>query len=151
MACGLILLPATALAQPAFAAGKPLPDPELAAGTATVRVIRGSVERPAVGIDVALTAASTDDAAADRLTARTNSEGRATFSGLSPGTTYIAEATDGDDKATSEAFAIPETGGVRVLLSTVAMAAQGPMANGGRPDPRMMSGMARPQQGDPAG
>lgn len=138
--------PAVVLAQPASAQGKPLPDPKLDVGAVTVRVIRGSVARPANGIDVTLIGEG--DA---RLTARTNAEGRATFGGLAPGATYIAEAIDGDTKVRSEQFAIPDAGGVRLLLSTAAMKASGPMARGGRPDPRMMSGMSRPQRGDPAG
>jgi len=84
----LAALPEATQAQPAFAIGHPLPKPELPTGTVTVRVIAGSIAAPAVGAEVALVVAG------QARNARTDPEGRATFSGIAPGTQVQAKITE---------------------------------------------------------
>jgi hypothetical protein len=142
---------APAAAQMAAALGKPLPSPDLSVGTVSVRVVAGSASAPVVGTDVTLTVNGKP------RQARTDSAGRATFSGLPAGATVVAKAAD-EDKAehASEEFAIPETGGMRVLISTKPWqggAGGAPFAGGagGMPNPRSMSGEPRGEQSDPPG
>jgi hypothetical protein len=141
-----------AAAQPAAALGKPLPSAELPAGTVSVRILAGSTASPVVGTDVTLVVNNTP------RVARTNAEGRATFAGLPVGANVIAKVLD-EDKAehASEAFAIPDAGGIKVMISTKPWQAGAgggaPFAGGpgGMPNPRQMSGEPRPEQGDPPG
>ena len=141
---------APAAAQIAAALGKPLPSPDLPVGTVLVKVIAGSPSSPIVGTDVTLVVNGTP------RQARTDSAGRATFPGLPVGATVVAKAV-GDDNAEhpSEEFAIPDSGGMRVLISTKPL--QGgmggaPFAGGaGMPNPRAISGEARREQSDPPG
>ncbi|MBC7978851.1 MAG: hypothetical protein H7138_28030, partial [Myxococcales bacterium] len=51
---GVALTTAPATAQPAAALGKPLPSPDLAVGTISVRIVAGSMSSPVVGTDVTL-------------------------------------------------------------------------------------------------
>ena len=145
-----------AQSQMAAALGKPLPVSSMKDGTATVRVIAGSPDKALVGIDVQLVTAD-----GKALTARTDSEGRATFNNLQPGGQYTAKAKEpadesgGDEvnEAVSEPFQMPASGGIRMMISTRPWAGQGPAAGGGAGpmagamDPRQMSGIPR---GDPA-
>jgi hypothetical protein len=141
-----------AAAQPAAALGKPLPSAELPVGTVSVRIVAGSTSSPVVGTDVTLVVNNTP------RVARTNAEGRATFAGLPVGANVIAKVLD-QDKAEhpSEAFAIPDAGGIKVLISTKPWQAGAgggaPFAGGagGMPNPRKMSGEPRPEQADPPG
>ncbi len=143
-----------ASAQMAAALGKPLPVADLEVGTVTVRVIAGSLDKPLSGIDVKLAAADGKE-----RVARTDSQGRATFTKLQPGGKYTAKAEEPSDdestppkQATSEAFTIPASGGVRLMISTRpwqggGAAAPPPRMAAGMMDPRKMSGIPR---GDPA-
>jgi hypothetical protein len=142
---------APAAAQPAAALGKPLPASELPVGTVSVKVIAGSPSSPIVGTDVTLVVNGTP------RQARTDSGGRATFPGLPVGATVVARAL-GDDRAEhpSEEFAIPGSGGMRVMISTKPLqdgASGAPFAGGagGMPNPRAVSGMVRGDQADPPG
>lgn len=148
---GVALAEAPAAAQIAAALGKPLPSPDLPVGTVSVRVVAGSAASPVVGTDVTLVVNGTP------REARTDSAGRATFPGLPAGATAIAKVVD-EDKAehASEEFAIPDTGGTRVMITTKpwqGAAGGAPFAGGaaGMPNPRSMSGEARGEQSDPAG
>jgi hypothetical protein len=141
-----------AAAQIAAAIGKPLPSPDLPVGTVSVRVVAGSAASPVVGTDVTLIVNDTP-----RI-ARTDSAGRATFPGIPAGATVIAKVTDADKvEHPSEEFAIPESGGTRVMISTKPWQAGAgggaPFAGGagGMPNPRQMSGEARPERADPSG
>ncbi len=103
-----------AAAQIAAALGRPLPvssDPD---GTVTVRVVNGEPTAPASGLDVTLTLGSTP-----RIS-RTSAEGRATFTGIPAGAQAIVRipSKDGEGELTSQPFAMPATGGVRLLMST---------------------------------
>ena len=134
-------------AQPAAALGKPLPDANLPGGTVVVRVIAGDPSAAAAGIDVQLVVNGT------ARTARTSADGRATFGGIPGGATVQAKVAGESGEITTEAFAVPAAGGVRVMLSTKPMVGGNAMGTGpqGMPAPRQMSGQARPQQGDSPG
>jgi hypothetical protein len=148
---GLCLAAAPASAQIAAALGKPLPSPDLPVGTVSVRIVAGSAASPVVGTDVTLLVNNTPRAA------RTDSAGRATFAGLPAGATVIAKVLDEDKtEHASEQFPIPESGGVRLIITTKpwqASSGGAPFAGGGAgmPSPRQMSGEPRPEQSDPAG
>ena len=108
----LSLAAASALAQPdpRQMSGIPRPDPNLADGSITVRVIRGSFANNVAGQVVELRAG-------DRVsTADTDGEGRATFLTLNPGE-QVTVATELDGvELDSLPFAAPGRGGVAVLL-----------------------------------
>ncbi|HMG55074.1 MAG TPA: hypothetical protein VK601_16370, partial [Kofleriaceae bacterium] len=149
---GIGLAAAPAAAQIAAALGKPLPSPDLPVGTVSVRIVAGSAASPVIGTDVTLVVNGT------ARQARTDSAGRATFAGLPAGATVIAKALDEDKgEHASEEFAIPDSGGMRVLITTKPWkggAGGAPFAGGaggGMPNPRSMSGEARTEQADPAG
>ena len=90
--------------------GIPLPDPQLPAGTITVRVIRGQVSNNVPDHPVELREGDTV------VTVRTDAEGRATFLTLNPGSTVTA-ATDLDGvRIESQPFPVPGRGGIRLLL-----------------------------------
>jgi hypothetical protein len=148
---GIALAVAPVAAQPAAALGKPLPSSDLPVGTVSVHVVAGSMSSPVVGTDVTLVVNGTP------RQARTDSAGRATFPGLPAGATVVAKALD-EDKAEhlSEEFAIPDRGGMRVLISTKPWrggASGAPFAGGagGMPNPRSLSGEPRGEQADPPG
>ncbi len=114
-------------------------DPALASGTVVVTVIAGSLDKPLANIDVALLSDG-------RKVARSDASGRATFTGLASAE-YMVSAAPGGTPVQSETFALPDAGGVAVVLSSVPM----DDGRGGRPSSRMMSGQARPEQNDPSG
>ncbi len=141
---------APAHAQIAAAIGKPLPSPDLPAGTVSVRVVAGSPSSPVEGTDVTLLVNGTP------RVARTDSAGRAIFKDLPGGATVQAKATDADKNETSsEAFPLPGDSGVRLMLTTKpwnpGAGMPGAGGAGGMPDPINMSGQARTEQNDPAG
>jgi hypothetical protein len=152
-AAGVALAAAPAAAQMAAALGRPLPSPDLPVGTVTVRVVAGSAASPVVGTDVTLVV---NDAPRE---ARTDSAGRASFQGLPAGATVIAKVLDEDKtEHASEPFPIPDSGGIRVMLTTKPWQAGAgggaPFAGGaggGMPNPRQLSGQARGEQADPPG
>ncbi len=90
--------------------GVPLPVGDLPVGTVTVRVARGAITNPLPGITVALTGAGSPG------TAATDAQGRATFSGLTPGTRVKASASVDGEKLESQEFDVPSTGGIRLAL-----------------------------------
>jgi hypothetical protein len=149
---GAVVAPPPAAAQPVAALGKPLPSSDLPVGTISVRVVAGSTASPVVGTDVTLVVNNTP------RVARTDAAGRATFAGLPVGAAVLAKVLD-QDKAehASEAFAVPDASGMKVMITTkpwqAGAAGGAPFAGGagGMPNPRQMSGEARPEQADPAG
>jgi hypothetical protein len=145
----LAAAPAPARAQMQDALGKPLPASDLPDGTVTVRLIKGDPAEPYVGTDVILSAGQS------KLTARTDAEGRATFPRTPAATELVASARTPEGEVTSDPFSLPEKGGVRLMLSPVPWKAEagGPMGGGagGRPQPRQMSGIPRPEQANPQG
>ncbi|MCY4077195.1 MAG: hypothetical protein OXH04_17380, partial [Acidobacteria bacterium] len=90
--------------------GIPLPDPSLPAGTVSVRVIRGQMTNNVPGQPVELRIGDAVEVVA------TDADGRATFVALAPGATATA-ATDLDGvRLESQPFAVPASGGTRLLL-----------------------------------
>jgi hypothetical protein len=90
--------------------GIPLPVGEVATGTVTVRVLRGSLANVVPGQDVDLVVGGAARAS------KTNDAGRAEFSGLTPGTQVKARTTLDGQLLESQTFAVPATGGVRLML-----------------------------------
>ena len=90
--------------------GIPRPDPNLADGLITVRVIRGSFANNVVGHPVELRAGDTVS------TVDTDAEGRATFASLSPGSRVTVATTLDGQTLESQPFATPGRGGVAVML-----------------------------------
>jgi hypothetical protein len=86
------------------------PDPQLATGTVTVRVIRGSFANPVDSLTVDLTGGSSP------RQSTTNAEGRAEFTGIAPGTRLKASAVVAGERLESQEFAMPSSGGVRLAL-----------------------------------
>ena len=87
--------------------GVPLPTADLPAGTVTVRVVQGSMDKPIAGITVEITGG---------VRRETGETGRAEFSGLQPGSTIKAFAIVGTERLESQDIKVPSNGGVRVAL-----------------------------------
>jgi hypothetical protein len=146
------LATSSAQAQPAAALGKPLPAPDLPVGTVSVRIVAGSPSSPVVGTDVTLVVNGTP------RVARTDAAGRAQFAGLPAGATAIASVVDADKAPhASEQLTLPDSGGVRVMITTkpwqAGAAGAAPFAGGGAgmPNPRQLSGEGRAERSDPPG
>jgi hypothetical protein len=113
---------------PAQMSGMPLPAPELATGTLTVRVVRGVVTNNAAGQAVELTAGGST------RTATTDATGRAEFAGLRPGYQVRAWTAEGGARIESQVITMPAQGGVRVLLVLPEGGAEPPDATAEPPD-----------------
>ncbi len=151
VAACVALAPAVSIAQPAAALGHPLPASDLPDGTVTVRVIAGSTSAAVIGTDVTLLIAGKPEVA------RTDASGHVKFSNLTAGTTVQAKVTDENGKdILSDEFPVPESGGVKVMLSTKpftgGMGGGAPFAGGaGMPEPRKISGQPRRDNATPPG
>jgi hypothetical protein len=148
---GLAVLAAAALLAPAGAAaqglagqgidmpdarqmsGMPLPVAELAAGTVTVRVVRGAMTNPLPKQQVEISGGAT-------AAGETNDTGRAEFTGLPIGARVKATVTVDGQRIESQEFAIPATGGIRVAL----VATDPDMAKRQEEDRKLAAGPARP-------
>jgi hypothetical protein len=113
--CALCLVPSVALAQinmpdPSLIHGRALPAPELATGTVTVRVVREAIGNDISGQRVELTVGG------QTRNATTDQEGRAEFTGLAVGAEVSATATVDGEELASQPFAVPASGGLRVIL-----------------------------------
>lgn len=113
--CCASLVPALAgraLAQPDVRqmSGMPLPVGDMPAGSVTVRVVRGAISNPITGQQVEIHGTGAP------VTAATNDTGRAEFKGLPVGTTVKAVTTVSGQRLESQEFAVPASGGVRVML-----------------------------------
>lgn len=95
---------------PSQMAGQPLPAPELAPGTVSVRLMREQLGNNITDHPVTL---RTGDRT---LTATTDAQGRATFEGLAAGTTVTVEAMVDGELLQSQPFPVPPGSGVRVAL-----------------------------------
>jgi hypothetical protein len=110
-----LLLGANASAQqempdPSLIHGRAIPAPELPNGTVTVRVVREALGNNAPGEEVRVVIGN-----ATRR-AKTDDLGRAEFRDLPREGEARAEATVDGEAMTSQPFAVPETGGLRVIL-----------------------------------
>ena len=90
--------------------GLPLPSPELADGTITVRVVIGSLDNNVPDQPVELHQGDSV------VTANTDVDGRATFFKLIPGAQVHAVTELNGQRLDSRRFTIPSRGGVRVML-----------------------------------
>jgi hypothetical protein len=95
---------------PSLIHGKALPAPELAPGTATVRVVREAVGNNLVGQEVRVTASGRT------RTVKTDDQGRAEFTNLPVGVEARAEANVDGERLVSDPFTVPSSGGLRVIL-----------------------------------
>ena len=129
-----------ALAAPSYAqmpdvrqmSGVPLPVNDVAPGTVTVRVIRGSLANVVPGQDVELQVGGAS------RTVKTNDAGRAEFNGLAPGTRVKAMTVVDGERLESQQFDVPSTGGIRLML--VAAAPAGASAPAQRPAENVPAG-----------
>ena len=95
---------------PSLIHGRALPAPELATGTVTVRVVREAIGNDISGQRVELTVGG------QTRNATTDQEGRAEFTGLAAGADASATATVDGEALVSQPFAVPASGGLRVIL-----------------------------------
>jgi hypothetical protein len=95
---------------PSQMAGRPLPAPELPAGTVTVRVVRERMGNNVPNHPVTLKAAGKS------LNATTDAQGRAQFANIPPGTRITVETVVDGESLQSQEFPVPADGGVRVAL-----------------------------------
>ena len=140
LAAAIVLGASAAHAQPSAVFGKPLPDATLANGTIVVRVIDGSPMSPLAKVTVTLVVNGV------ARTAMTDDRGRASFDSIAAGAQVRASTTVGGKRLDSEPFAAPQSGGVRVLLSTASTP-----PTPGLPPPRDRSGEPRSSAEDAAG
>jgi hypothetical protein len=114
--------------------GRPLPVSDLAPGTVTVRVVRGSITNVLPGQTVELSGGGAP------MTAKTNESGRAEFSGLRPGTRVKATTVVDGERLESLEFEVPATGGIRVAL----VATDPALENKAQEDRRLAQAAAQP-------
>lgn len=95
---------------PKAMSGIPLQLPDVPIGTVTVRVMRGALTNPLPGQTVELSGPGISK------TAKTDDAGRATFSGLAPGTHAKAAVVVDGERAESQEFDVPAAGGIRMML-----------------------------------
>src|SRR6185295_17808182 len=94
---------------PSLINGRAIPAPELKNGTVTVRVVREAIGNDAPGQQVRVTVGKTTK------NATTDQQGRAEFTGLPSGEARAEAVVDGETLQ-SQPFAVPTSGGLRVIL-----------------------------------
>jgi hypothetical protein len=114
--------------------GVPLPVGDLQPGTVSVRLIRGALDKPLAGQTVTITGGP------QPATGTTNEIGRAEFRGLAVGTRIKASAVIDGERLESQEFAMPPTGGVRLML----VATDPQTAAGADEDRKLTAGPAQP-------
>jgi hypothetical protein len=96
---------------PSLIHGRAIPAQELANGTVTVRVVREAIGNNVPGQQVSVTVGGTT------RTATSDAQGRAEFTDLpKDGANAIAEVTVDGETLVSQPFAVPTSGGLRVIL-----------------------------------
>jgi hypothetical protein len=100
----------SAMPDPKAMSGMPLPVPDVPVGTVTARVIRGALTNPLKGETVELSGRGFS------RTATTDDAGRATFSGVPPGTRVKAVVVVSGERVQSQEFDVPAAGGIRLML-----------------------------------
>ncbi len=110
--------------------GRPLPDSGMPTGTVSVRVAR---KMPSNGVAGAEVSAVIKNAGGDlrRRTEKTDADGRALFEGMAPGDEFHAEVTVDGELLKTEAFTIPQVGGLRTMLIAALGKGGGNAAPGG--------------------
>ncbi len=104
--------------------GIPLPVADLAPGTVTVRVVRGTMTDAIADQVVELSGGPTP------RSARTNDAGRAEFTGLAAGTRVKAVTSVDGQRLESQEFAVPAAGGIRLALVADSATAAAPAQPG---------------------
>jgi hypothetical protein len=96
---------------PSLIHGRAIPAQELANGTVTVRVVREAIGNNVPGQQVRVNVGGTT------RSATTDAQGRAEFTDLpAGGSGAVAEVTVDGEKLVSQPFAVPASGGLRVIL-----------------------------------
>lgn len=113
--------------------GTPLPTSDLPDGTISVRLVRGALSNNIPNHPVELHGGD------KVLTARTDENGRALFTGVPAGTLVHAVATVDGERLESQPFPVPSRGGIRLML--VASPAGPPEAAGPAPTAEPQPGM----------
>ena len=113
--CHLLFLSAGVFAQvnmpdASQMSGAPLPAPELPDRTVTIRVVRERMGNNIAGQAVTL------KVGAETRSGTTDGQGRAQFEGLAAGAAVQATAIVDGETLTSQEFAVPAKGGVRVEI-----------------------------------
>lgn len=101
---------APAMIDPSRMSGIPRPDPEVPAGTLTVRVIQGDFAHPLIGQEVEL------EGPGGALKQKVGENHRAVFTGLQAGGTYVARATALGQTLSSQPVTMPQAPGVKLML-----------------------------------
>jgi hypothetical protein len=96
---------------PMKVSGIPRPDPQVPAGTITVRLVRGKMDNRMVGVAVTLSGGDKP------VVQKTDPEGRATFGGLGGSGPFVASAKDGEVEQKSQPMTLEAGMGTRVLLA----------------------------------
>lgn len=112
---------------PRAMSGIPRADPQVPAGTVTVRVLDGGFDAPATDVEVTLDVTGADGRTEQR-TAKTDAQGRATVAGLESfvGGTAIAKVTRGAETLTSQPIELFAASGSRVMLVAAKAGAAAP-------------------------
>ncbi len=94
------------------------PDPEVPAGSLSVRVLLGSFDNPALEHEVTLQVSTADGSKLETFTKKTGNQGRVTFSELEAfaGGQAVAETKFGEETVRSQPIDIREDMGSRVML-----------------------------------
>ncbi|HOG29902.1 MAG TPA: hypothetical protein PLT35_11545 [Vicinamibacterales bacterium] len=121
--------------------GIPIPSPDVAPGTVSVRLVRGTMADNIAGHEVQLIVG------AGTRSARTDAAGRALFEGVEAGVQVRAVALVGEERLESSAFGMPASAGVRLVL----VAGGGAASAGAEPPPGSApSAVGTPPTADPA-
>ncbi len=118
-------------------------DTAIVAGTISIKVVAGDLDKPLPDIEVTLTELN-----AGPVVARSDVDGSVSFTvSASDSLLYKVTATAEGVPMSSQVFRVSGEKGVSLVLTTKTI---GP-GRGGRPSSRMMSGRARPEQNDASG
>jgi hypothetical protein len=139
---------------PSQMSGIPRPDPNIAAGTVTVRCLIGGFANPAIGVEVELEITTSTGLQTRKAT--TADRGRATFSGLEEfyEQPVVAKATIAGQPLQSQSFVLGPQTGIALLLvakDTGAPHGQAPSDPHGGQGDVPMPGKPFPLQGRPPG
>jgi hypothetical protein len=96
--------------------GQPLRVGDLPVGAVTVKVVGKEISDKRVGVAVAVVPVE-GGATAAKIVQYTGADGRARFSGLTPGKGYRVIVGAKGAERRSSAFAIPKSGGIKLLMS----------------------------------